>query len=251
MIQLDSPLRVGEVALVGAGPGDPSLLTFAAHKLLSDCDVIVYDALVSDEILALADPKSELICAGKRGGRPSTSQQDICATLVSLGKKGKRVVRLKGGDPFVFGRGGEEMRALAAEDIPFRVIPGITSGIAAPALAGIPVTDRTTNATLAFLTGHEASENSRMDWKALVKAFPVLVFYMGAKNLPQIANRLIDAGLEQSTPVAIIHAAGTSEETCDTGTLKDAKSKQLIAKSPAIVVIGEVVNCRIDWRNVR
>ena len=249
MIKLDSPLKDGEVALVGAGPGDPSLLTFAAHKLLSDCDVIVYDALVPEEILALADPKSELICAGKRGGRPSTSQQDICATLVKLAQTGKRVVRLKGGDPFVFGRGGEEMRALAASDIPFRIIPGITAGIAAPALAGIPVTDRTTNATLAFLTGHEASEESRMDWGALVKAFPVLVFYMGAKNLPQIATRLIDAGLEEATPIAIIHAAGTSEETCNTGTLIQAKTKQLIAQSPAIVVIGEVVNCRIDWRH--
>jgi len=141
------------------------------------------------------------------------------------------------------------MRALAAENITFRVIPGITSGIAAPALAGIPVTDRTTNATLAFLTGHEASENSRMDWKALVKAFPVLVFYMGAKNLPQIAVRLIDAGLSANTSVAIIHAAGTQDESCAIGTLEEAKSKQLIAQSPAIVVVGDVVDCRIDWRN--
>jgi len=246
---LDSPLEAGEVALVGAGPGDVSLLTFAAHKLISDCDVIVYDALVSDDILALAHDKAERISAGKRGGRASTSQDDICATLVALAKQGKRVVRLKGGDPFVFGRGGEEMRALAAENITFRVIPGITSGIAAPALAGIPVTDRTTNATLAFLTGHEASENSRMDWKALVKAFPVLVFYMGAKNLPQIAVRLIDAGLSANTSVAIIHAAGTQDESCAIGTLEEAKSKQLIAQSPAIVVVGDVVDCRIDWRN--
>ena len=248
---LSAPLIAGEVALVGAGPGDPSLLTFAAHHLISHCDVLVYDALVSDKILALADPQAESICAGKRGGRPSANQQDICDTLISLAKQGKRVVRLKGGDPFVFGRGGEETRALAAADIPFRVIPGITSGIAAPALAGIPVTDRTTNATLAFLTGHEASENSRMDWVALVKAFPVLVFYMGAKNLPQIATRLMDAGLADSTPVAIIHAAGTNEETCDTGILSQIKSNQLIAQSPAIVVIGEVVNCRINWRHTK
>ncbi len=250
MLKLDSPLRNGEVALVGAGPGDPSLLTFAAHRLISDCDVIVYDALVSDDILTLADPQAEAICAGKRGGRASTSQEDICDTLFALAKQGKRVVRLKGGDPFVFGRGGEEMRALAAANIPFRIIPGITSGIAAPALAGIPVTDRTTNATLAFLTGHEANEDSRMDWVALVKAFPVLVFYMGAKNLPKIATRLIDAGLEGRTPVAIIHAAGTKDEACDTGTLLEAKNKQLVAQSPAIVVVGEVVDCRIDWRGV-
>lgn len=249
MKKLDSPLKGGEVALVGAGPGDPSLLTFAAHYLISHCDVLVYDALVSDEILALADPQAEAICAGKRGGRASTSQQDICDTLVSLAQQGKRVVRLKGGDPFVFGRGGEEMRALAASSIPFRVIPGITSGIAAPALAGIPVTDRTTNATLAFLTGHEASEESRMDWLALVKAFPVLVFYMGAKNLPKIATRLMDAGLADNTPIAIIHAAGTSDEACDIGTLSQAKSQQIIAKSPSVIVVGDVVNCRIDWRN--
>ncbi len=246
---LDSPLEAGEVALVGAGPGDVSLLTFAAHKLISDCDVIVYDALVSDDILALAHDKAERISAGKRGGRASASQEDICATLIALAKQGKRVVRLKGGDPFVFGRGGEEMRALAAENITFRVIPGITSGVAAPALAGIPVTDRTTNATLAFLTGHEASEKSRMDWQALVAAFPVLVFYMGAKNLPQIAMRLTDAGLSANTPVAIIHAAGTQDESCEIGTLQEAKSKQLIAQSPAIVVVGDVVDCRIDWQN--
>jgi len=247
---LASPLTEGEVALVGAGPGDVDLLTMAAYSLISDCDVIVYDALVSEEILALADDNAQRICAGKRGGRPSSKQGDICATLVSLAQQGKRVVRLKGGDPFVFGRGGEEMRALAAQNIAFRVIPGITSGIAAPALAGIPVTDRTVNASLAFLTGHEANEDSRMDWKALVKAFPVLVFYMGAKNLPQIATRLIQAGLNDSTSIAIIHAAGTSEETCDTGTLAQAKSQQLIAKSPAIVVVGEVVDCRIDWRGM-
>ncbi|MDQ6967310.1 MAG: uroporphyrinogen-III C-methyltransferase [Mariprofundaceae bacterium] len=249
MLKLDSPLKAGEVALVGAGPGDPSLLTFAAHKLLSDCDAIVYDALVSDDILALAAPDAVCICAGKRGGRPSTNQQDICQILIELAEENKRVVRLKGGDPFVFGRGGEEMRALAEANIPFRIIPGITSGIAAPALAGIPVTDRTTNATLAFLTGHEASGDSRMDWSALVKAFPVLVFYMGAKNLSKIACRLINAGLSDDTPVAVIHAAGTVDESCDIGTLKSAESKQLIAKSPAIVVIGDVVNRRIDWRH--
>jgi len=137
---LDSPLKSGEVALVGAGPGDASLLTLAAAKLISDCDVIVHDALVSDAIMAMADQDAELVFAGKRGGKPSASQQDICETLVKLAKENKRVVRLKGGDPFVFGRGGEEIRALAEENISFRVIPGITSGIAAPAMAGIPVT---------------------------------------------------------------------------------------------------------------
>lgn len=245
---LSAPLRHGEVALVGAGPGSADLLTLAAARLLADCDVIVFDALVDESVLALGCDAAERICAGKRGGRPSADQQDICETLVKLAKAGKRVVRLKGGDPFVFGRGGEEMRALAAHNIPFRVIPGITSGIAAPALAGIPVTDRTTNASLAFLTGHEASGESRIDWRALVAAFPVLVFYMGAKNLPQIAARLLAAGLADSTPVAVVHAAGTVEERTKTGSLKQAQSGELAAASPAIVVVGEVVDLRIDWR---
>lgn len=245
---LSAPLKPGEVALVGAGPGSADLLTMAAAKLLADCDVIVFDALVDESVLGLGSETAARICAGKRGGRPSADQQDICDRLVKLANDGKRVVRLKGGDPFVFGRGGEEMRALATHNIPFRVIPGITSGIAAPALAGIPVTDRTTNATLAFLTGHEASSDSRIDWPALVAAFPVLVFYMGAKNLPQIAARLIDAGLADSTPVAVVHAAGTAEEVTETGSLKQAKEGALVAASPAIVVVGEVVDLRIDWR---
>ena len=206
-MNLDAPLKHGEVALVGAGPGDASLLTLAAASLISDCDVIVFDALVSDAVMAMADPKAEKISAGKRGGRASASQGDICDMLIQLATSGKRVVRLKGGDPFVFGRGGEEIRALSAAGVIFRVIPGITSGVAAPAMAGIPVTDRAVNSTLAFLTGHEASDESRMDWKALVEAFPVLVFYMGAKNLPKIASCLLAAGLKRTTPVGVIYSA--------------------------------------------
>jgi len=247
-MKLDAPIKAGEVALVGAGPGDACLLTVAASKLIGDCDVIVYDALVSEDVLNLATIGTELIEAGKRGGRPSASQHDICETLIDLANDGKRVVRLKGGDPFVFGRGGEEMRALAAAAISFRVIPGITSGIAAPAMAGIPVTDRSVNASLAFLTGHEASEKSRMDWQALVKAFPVLVFYMGARNLPQIASRLIEAGLADQTAVAVIYSATLADETITTGTLKQAAAMQLVAKSPSIVIIGDVVNDRIHWK---
>jgi len=246
---LDAPLRPGEVALVGAGPGAPSLLTLAAAKLIADCDVIVHDALVSDAIMALACPESARIFAGKRGGKPSASQADICEQLVVLAQAGKRVVRLKGGDPFVFGRGGEEIRALAAAMIPFRVIPGITSGIAAPAMAGIPVTDRTVNASLALLTGHEATEKSRLDWQALVAAFPVLVIYMGTRNLPQIARDLVDAGMEESTPLAILHAVSLPEETHHYGTLADAITGSLTAISPAIVIIGEVVAQRRSWRS--
>ncbi len=244
----DTPLQSGEVALVGAGPGDVGLLTLAAANLIQDCDVIVYDALVSDAVMALASVHAEKVFAGKRGGKPSAQQSDICDTLVSLAQAGKRVVRLKGGDPFVFGRGGEEIRALADANIPFRVIPGITSGIAAPAMAGIPVTDRTVNGALAFLTGHEAAEKSRMDWQALVAAFPVLVIYMGTKNLPSIAENLVCAGMQSSTPVAILHAVSTPEEQQDYGTLNDVLLGNLQGISPAIVVIGEVVNERREWR---
>ncbi len=250
MLKLDSPLKHGEVALVGAGPGDASLLTLAAAKLIADCDVIVYDALVSQAIMALACPTAELVFAGKRGGKPSASQQDICNTLITFAQANQRVVRLKGGDPFVFGRGGEEIRALAEKNIKFRVIPGITSGIAAPAMAGIPVTDRHVNASLAFLTGHEAEGKSRMDWQALVAAFPVLVIYMGTRNLPNIAKNLVDAGMKTQTPIAILHAVSLPEEKQDYGTLNDVIAGTLHGESPSIVIIGDVVNERRDWRGI-
>ncbi len=246
---LNSPLKQGEVALVGAGPGDANLLTLAAASLIADCDVIVYDALVSDEILGMACADAALVFAGKRGGKPSASQQDICQTLVKLAKEHQRVVRLKGGDPFVFGRGGEEIRALAAENITFRVIPGVTSGIAAPAMAGIPVTDRSVNASLAFLTGHEAEDTSRIDWQALVAAFPVLVIYMGTRNLPNIAARLVDAGMKPETAVAVLHAVSLPTEKQAYGTLADVLNGDLVGISPAIVVIGDVVKERRPWQN--
>ncbi len=246
---LSAPLEAGEVALVGAGPGDPDLLTQAAVKLLADCDVIVHDALVPESILSLGASNAERIYAGKRGGRPSAAQQDISNTLVQLAKENRRIVRLKGGDPFVFGRGGEEARALVEAGIKFRVIPGITSGVAAPAMAGIPVTDRTVNSSIAFLTGHELSDESRIDWPALVSAFPVLVFYMAARVLPDLATRLMDAGLTAEMPVAVIHNASLLDETVATGSLQQAKAGTLEAISPSIVIIGEVVNERTPWKD--
>ncbi|RMH61344.1 MAG: uroporphyrinogen-III C-methyltransferase [Zetaproteobacteria bacterium] len=248
-MNLSDPLKPGEVALVGAGPGDVGLLTLAAAALLGDCDVVVHDALVSDAILALADTSAEKVFAGKRGGRPSARQRDICETLIRLARAGKRVVRLKGGDPFVFGRGGEEIRALSAAGIRFRVVPGITAGMAAPAMAGIPLTDRGVNASLAFLTGQEASEQSRIDWRALVAAFPVLVVYMGMRNLAAIAERLIKAGMDADTPVAILHGVGWPDEWHAFGTLAEARDGRLQGASPAIVVIGDVVRERRPWRN--
>jgi len=245
---LDRALEAGEVALVGAGPGAAALLTLAAARLIGDCDVIVHDALVSDEVLAMAAPAAELIPAGKRGGRPSASQADICDLLIELAQAGKRVVRLKGGDPFVFGRGGEEIRALSQAGIRFRVIPGITSGIAAPAMAGIPVTDRDVNASLAFLTGHEAEGNSRVDWQALVAAFPVLVIYMGTRNLLKIAENLVASGMRDTTPVALLKSVTLPEEQQAYGTLADIITGELKAISPSIVIIGDVVAQRRPWR---
>jgi len=248
-MNLSDALRPGEVALVGAGPGDVGLLTLAAAALLGDCDVVVHDALVSEAVLALADASAEKIFAGKRGGRPSTDQRDICDTLIRLARAGKRVVRLKGGDPFVFGRGGEEIRALSAAGIRFRVVPGITAGMAAPAMAGIPLTDRSVNASLALLTGQEAAETSRLDWQALVAAFPVLVIYMGMRNLVAIAERLIEAGMPTRTPVAILHGVGWPDERHVFGTLGEARDGTLRGEAPAIVVIGDVVGARRPWRD--
>jgi len=234
--------------LVGAGPGAADLLTCAAARLLADCDVIVHDALVSREVLDLGCTNVERVFAGKRGGRASANQSDICGTLIRLAKSGKRVVRLKGGDPFVFGRGGEEIRALTEADVPFRVIPGITAGVAAPAMAGIPVTDRSVNSSIAFLTGHEVSEDSRIDWSALVAAFPVMVFYMAARVLPELAARLMDAGMDSNMPVAVIRNASLADESVHVGTLQQAKTGKITAASPSIVIVGETVNQRIPWR---
>lgn len=247
-MKLSDPLRPGEVALVGAGPGDPDLVTIAAQKLLADCDVIIHDALVSDAVLDMGAADAFRVFAGKRGGRPSSSQEDICNKMIGLAKAGNRIVRLKGGDPFIFGRGGEEIRALASARVPFRIVPGITSGLAAPAMAGIPLSDRTVNSSLAFLTGHEAGTKSRIDWSSLVAAFPVIVLYMGAKSMPRIAAQLRESGMAANTPVAIIHAATLPDEEITTGTLDEAASLKLEAKSPSIVVIGEVVARRIAWR---
>lgn len=249
MKSLQSPLAAGEVALVGAGPGDAGLLTLAAAKLIGDCDVIVFDALVSDAVMVMAAATAEKISVGKRGGKASAKQGDICDLLVRLAGEGKRVVRLKGGDPFVFGRGGDEARMLASHGICFRVIPGITAGVAAPAMAGIPVTDHAVNETVAFLTGHDVDGKSRLDWKALVDAFPVLVLYMAARNLAKIANHLLDAGLNGKTSLAVIRSVSRPDESVVVGTIKEAAAGELTAASPSIIIIGEVVSMAVPWRH--
>ncbi|MBF0284666.1 MAG: uroporphyrinogen-III C-methyltransferase [Magnetococcales bacterium] len=266
MNELEDPayLAPGAVALVGAGPGDPDLLTLGAVKALRAADAVVYDALVSPEILAFIPPGRELIAAGKRGGRPSASQSDICDTLVELAREGKRVVRLKGGDPFVFGRGGEEALRLAQEGIPFRVIPGLTSGIAGPAYAGIPVTHREVNANVALITGQERAEDpegehlphiTRVDWEELGRIFPVLVLYMAMRNLHLVASRLLSGGRSPETPVAVIRWATTPRQETMVSTLGRVVEDSAACKMdpPAIVVIGEVVNLRkkIKWFNDR
>lgn len=236
----------GTVWLVGAGPGDPGLLTLRALHGLKSADVIVYDALVSDEIIAFAREGATLEYAGKRGGRPSAKQTDISLRLVELAKQGQRVLRLKGGDPFVFGRGGEEALVLTEAGIKFRVVPGITSGLAALALAGIPATTRTTNHAVILATGHPADSDHPADWAALAKSGQPLILYMARRNLGDIAKDLIDNGLSPNTSVAVIVEATTQRTRVLETTLASAKADIVSADidTPAIVAIGSIVDLR-------
>ena len=243
----------GTVWLAGAGPGDPGLLTLLAAQALSLADVIVYDALVDESILALAGEHAVLEYAGKRGGKPSPKQRDISLRLVELAREGKRVLRLKGGDPFVFGRGGEEALTLAAHGIAFRVVPGITAGIGGLAYAGIPVTHRDTNQVVTFLTGHDQNGlvPDAIDWDAVAKGSPVIVMYMAMKHIGGIADSLIAAGRRADEPLAFVCNAATKDqlvlETTIGAAARDAEAVGI--EPPAIVVVGEVVRLRsgLDW----
>lgn len=243
----------GSVWLAGAGPGDPGLLTLLVAKALSEADVIVYDALVNDECLKLARPDAVLEYAGKRGGKPSVKQRDISLRLVDLAREGHRVLRLKGGDPFVFGRGGEEALTLVQHSIPFRIVPGITAGIGGLAYAGIPVTHREINHAVTFLTGHDSSGivPDRIDWEALGRGSPVIVMYMAMKHIGQISANLITAGRSADEPVAFVCNAATSDQQVLETTLGRAEADVEASglQPPAIVVIGEVVRFRkgMDW----
>jgi len=246
-------LEPGWVWLTGAGPGDPGLLTLHALNGLRQADVIVHDALVDDRTLTLAGPDCEIIYAGKRGGKPSPRQPDISARLVKLARDGKKVLRLKGGDPFIFGRGGEEALALVAAGIPFRVIPGISAGIGGLAHAGIPLTHRETNSAVTFVTGHGASGDlpDGIDWPALATGSPVLVIYMAIKHLGTIRRRLMEGGRFADEPVAVVSRASQPDERVLETTLgmcvEDVAAQKI--EPPAIVVIGEVVRLRagLDW----
>jgi len=246
-------LEPGWVWLTGAGPGDPGLLTLHALNGIRQADVIVHDALVGAETLAQAAPGCEIVYAGKRGGKPSPKQPDISARLVQLARDGKKVLRLKGGDPFVFGRGGEEALALVAAGIPFRVIPGISAGVGGLAHAGIPLTHRETNSAVTFITGHGAWGDipDGIDWQALAAGSPVLVIYMAIKHLATIRQRLFDGGRHPDEAVAVVSKATLDDEAVLETTLgrcvEDVATSDI--EPPAMVVVGEVVRLRagLDW----
>lgn len=246
-------MEKGSVWLVGAGPGDPGLLTLHAANALQQADVIVHDALVNADCLSLARPGVLLEFAGKRGGKPSHKQRDISLRLVELARAGHRVLRLKGGDPFVFGRGGEEALTLIEHGIPFRIVPGITAGIGGLAYAGIPVTHREVNHAVTFLTGHDSSGlvPDRINWEGIAKGSPVIVMYMAMKHIGQIAQNLIAGGRSAEEPVAFVCNAATPEQQVLETTLGRAEADVEAAgiEPPAIVVVGEVVRLRasLDW----
>ncbi len=248
-------LEPGWVWLCGAGPGDPGLLTLHALNALQQADVVIYDALVQEDILTWA-PQAEHIYAGKRGGKPSAKQRDISLRLVDLARDGKRVLRLKGGDPFVFGRGGEEAQTLVQHGVPIRIIPGISAGIGGLAYAGIPVTHRDVNQSVTFVTGHDQSGNTpgSLDWQAISKGSQVIVIYMGMKHIAQIAGALIDAGRALSEPVAVVTTATTAEQQVLETTLgtvvADIETAGL--EPPAIICVGRSVLMRqvLDWQGM-
>ncbi|WP_420569774.1 uroporphyrinogen-III C-methyltransferase [Thalassovita sp.] len=248
-------LEPGWVWLCGAGPGDPGLLTLHALNALRQADVLVYDALVDPAILKWA-PQAELEYAGKRGGKPSAKQKDISLRLIELAKQGKRVLRLKGGDPFVFGRGGEEAQTLVQAGIPVRIIPGISAGIGGLAYAGIPVTHRDVNQSVVFVTGHDHTGEtpSALDWSALAKGAQVLVIYMGMKHAGRISRALIDGGRAPDEPCAVVAQASTPNQQVLETQLDQLEAD--IATSgltpPAILCIGRSVLMRqvLDWQGM-
>ncbi|WP_197460519.1 uroporphyrinogen-III C-methyltransferase [Thermodesulfatator autotrophicus] len=242
----------GKVYLIGAGPGDPGLITEKGRRVISKADVIVYDYLANPRFLALARDDAEKIYVGKKGGDHTLSQEGINQLLVDKAKEGKIVARLKGGDPFLFGRGGEEAEVLVAHGIPFEVVPGVTSAIAAPAYAGIPVTHREHTSTFTMVTGHEdpTKEDSAIDWEALAR-IGTIAFLMGMKNLPRICENLLRHGKSEDTPVAVVRWGTTPRQRVVVGNLGNivAKVEEARLGPPAIILVGEVVKLRekLNW----
>ena len=248
-------LRPGWVWLCGAGPGDAGLLTLHALNALRQADVVVYDALVQKDILEWA-PQADHIYAGKRGGKPSAKQRDISLQLVDLARAGKRVLRLKGGDPFVFGRGGEEAQTLVQHGVGIRIIPGISAGIGGLAYAGVPVTHRDVNQSVTFVTGHDQSGDvtSSLDWQAISKGSQVIVIYMGMKHIARISRELIDAGRSLSEPVAVVTSATTDHQRVletTLGTIVDDIEAEGF-EPPSIICVGRSVMMRqvLDWQGM-
>jgi len=246
----NSPAQ-GEVYLVGAGPGDPDLLTLRALRLLQKADVVLYDRLVSKEILARVRPDAEKIHVGKARSQHTVPQENINEMLVRLAQAGKRVLRLKGGDPFIFGRGGEELETLAQHQVRFQVVPGITAASGCASYAGIPLTHRDHSQSVRFLTGHFTNENSHLDWSLLVKEKQTLVFYMGLVGLATICEELVRHGMAKSTPIAIIQQGTTAHQkvlTANLSNMAELAQRQHI-RAPTIIIIGDVVTLRnkLNW----
>jgi len=243
--------HVGEVYLVGAGPGDPDLLTFRALRLMQRCDVVLYDRLVGDEIMSLVRRDAERIYVGKMAKDHSMQQEDISELMVTLAKQGNRVLRLKGGDPFIFGRGGEEIEKLAEHGIGFQVVPGITAAAGCGAYAGIPLTHRDHAQSCTFVTAHGKDGMLALDWKSLIRADQTVAVYMGLSNLPTLVSGADRAGVDMSTPVAVVQNGTRDNQVVVTGPLSqiDALVREAQMKSPAMIIIGSVVSLRdqLNW----
>jgi uroporphyrinogen III methyltransferase / synthase len=243
-------MKTGKVYLVGAGPGDPGLLTVRGLELLHKAEVIVYDQLVNPVLLEEASPVAVRIFAGKQAGRHCVAQNEINKTLVEYARRGHEVLRLKGGDPFVFGRGGEEAEALADAGIPFEIVPGVSSAVAVPAYAGIPLTHRKFASSFAVVTGHEARKaQSSVDWARLATAVDTLVILMGLSHLPVIVTKLLAHGRSPDTPVALIRWGTTDAQEVVAGTLADIVAKSDVIEPPAVIVVGDVVSLadKLNW----
>jgi len=243
-------LQAGWVWLAGAGPGDPGLASLHTLHAIADADVILIDALVSRKLLELRRSDAQIVDAGKRGGKPSRSQAVISRQLIAFARKGLRVLRLKGGDPFVFGRGGEEALALVKAGIPFRIVPGITAGIGGIAYAGIPATHRDTNQAVTFITGSGSGGLAPdLDWAAIAKGSPSIVLYMARKHAGEIAANLLAAGRDANEPAAVISNASLKEQTTMVTRLGLLGEAAALADTPAIIVIGENVRLAtgLDW----
>lgn len=242
--------KIGKVYLVGAGPGDPGLLTVRGQELLRKAEVVIYDRLVNPILLEELPPKTTRIFAGKLTGSHSLAQEEISKLLIIHARQGKQVVRLKGGDPFVFGRGGEEAEALALAGIPFEVVPGVSSAVAVPAYAGIPLTHRRLSSSFAVITGHECGKaEPSVDWARLATAVDTLVVLMGIKNLPKIVAELLTHGRSPETPVALIRWGTTEKQETVTGTLADILDQAKGLSSPVVIVIGAVAGLsrQLHW----